>query len=95
MRLISDILSVLLDEGEASKITLLHRANLDSRLLNKYLNTLNDAGFIELENRKGKVSIRITDKGTRFLVLYKELRHMINGKAIQNSSSRDSSRMKI
>lgn len=64
MRLISDILSVLLDEGETSKITLLHRANLDSRLLNKYLSRLCNAGLIELEDRKGKVSIRITDNGT-------------------------------
>ncbi|MFN4336425.1 MAG: winged helix-turn-helix domain-containing protein [Candidatus Nitrosocaldus sp.] len=88
MRLISDILSVILDEGEANKITLLHRANLDSRLLNKYLNTLSDAGLIELKNKKGKMSIRITDKGTRFIVLYKELRYMINGKAVKNSADK-------
>lgn len=85
MMLINDILTVLLDEGEASKIILLHKANLDSRLLNKYLNILNDAGLIELESRKGKMSIRITDKGTRFIVLYRELRHMINSK-VQNTN---------
>lgn len=38
-----------------------------------------------MENRKGKIGIRITDKGTRFIVLYKELRRMINAK--QSSSS--------
>ncbi len=81
MRLISDILSVVLDEGEVSKITLLHRANLDSRLLNKYFNLLNDAGLIEVDNRKGKMLIRITDKGIKFIIRYKELRYMINGKA--------------
>ncbi|MEO9366046.1 winged helix-turn-helix domain-containing protein [Candidatus Nitrosocaldus cavascurensis] len=88
MRLLNDILSVLLDEGEASKITILHKANLDSRLLNKYLNLLNDTGLIELENRKGKISIRITDKGTRFIVLYKELRRMINAKHSSSSNTK-------
>ncbi|MDW8275333.1 MAG: winged helix-turn-helix domain-containing protein [Candidatus Nitrosocaldus sp.] len=85
MRLINDILTVLLDEGEANKITLLHKANLDSRLLNKYLNILDDAGLIEMKDIKGKMSIRITDEGTRFIVLYKELRYMINGKRVSKT----------
>ncbi|GBC73763.1 hypothetical protein HRbin04_01169 [archaeon HR04] len=90
MRIISDILSVILDEGETNKTTLLHRANLDSRLLNKYLSRLCNAGLIEVENRKGKMSVRITDKGTRFIVLYKELRQMVNGKveAVKDSTNK-------
>lgn len=98
LRLINDILSVLLDEGEANKLTLLHGANLDSRLLYKYLNILKDAELVELENKSKKngnegkergeeegekrrrrnTAIRITDKGRRFIILYRELMHMID-----------------
>ncbi|SPC33933.1 protein of unknown function [Candidatus Nitrosocaldus cavascurensis] len=41
-----------------------------------------------MENRKGKISIRITDKGTRFIVLYKELRRMINAKHSSSSNTK-------
>jgi predicted transcriptional regulator len=62
----ADILSVA-KEG-AKKTQMVYKANLNFKIIKKYINRLSEYGFLESE--RGQYFT--TDKGIRFLVQYRE-----------------------
>jgi len=65
--IISDILEMA--EGGAKKTHLVYRANLNSKVLKRYLRKLFEYGFIRIEGR----FYVTTKKGAEFLYNYRQL----------------------
>jgi predicted transcriptional regulator len=72
--IIYDILSTLL-ESPLHKTLLIYNAKVDTRQAKRYLNYLLMLGLIEYV--QGEKIIRITDKGRRYLQLYKEISDLL------------------
>ena len=62
----ADLLNVA--KSGAKKTQLVYKANLNFKIINKYITRLSESGFLESENGQ----YLTTDKGNRFLVQYRE-----------------------
>lgn len=67
----SNILNLSIDE--INKTKLLSHANLNSKLLNKYLASLTDNGFLEKQDGRYKT----TEKGAEFLNMSEKLNGLL------------------
>lgn len=74
--IVADILTVLDREGALYKTQIASKCNLDTRMLNRYINMLLDAGLITYSPDL-KVLI-ITDQGRRYLMLYSKIKRMLS-----------------
>ncbi|MEM0029505.1 MAG: winged helix-turn-helix domain-containing protein [Candidatus Nitrosocaldus sp.] len=78
--IIYEILTILSD-GSVYKTMLAHKAKLDSRTIDKYVNLLQRVNLITVEKERedggGRYILRITEKGRIFLNLYEELMNLI------------------
>ncbi len=74
--IVADILTVLDREGALYKTQIASKCNLDTRMLNRYINMLLDAGLITYSPNL-KVLI-ITDQGRRYLMLYSKIKRMLS-----------------
>lgn len=74
LEIIRDILYLILDNNDTIKLTpLLRKSNLSSTSFYEYYNELLNKEFIiEIKNNKSK-TIKITDKGKKFLEKYKTI----------------------
>ena len=68
LEIIRDILLVVGDDG-SKKTHIMYRANLSYNLLKSYLECVSEAGLVEFDDAGGWYTI--TEKGERFLELYK------------------------
>ena len=79
--IIYDILTIL--NYDVYKTMLAHKAKLDSRTIGKYVNLLQRANLITVEDRGdregGRYMLKITEKGRAFLNIYEELIRLIRG----------------
>ena len=72
-KIISVILSAAAD-GESTKTHLMHRSNLDSRELKRYISLLTESGLLLMQkNDDNHESYYLTEKGRDFLQRYNEL----------------------
>jgi predicted transcriptional regulator len=73
LEVIFDILSIIRDRNNSIKPTpLLRYSNLSSQSFADYYSELLDKGFVkEVEDKKGKKFITLTDKGFNYLNKYK------------------------
>ncbi len=73
MEVIYDILKLVSDSQNSIRPTpLLRRSNLSSQSFSEYYEELSEKGFIkEVEDRKGKKFVTLTDKGFKFLDKYR------------------------
>ncbi len=64
-----DLLVVTLEEKQASKTRIMHRANLNQKTFQKYFSTLIENGFVTLCNEYGETyrKYRITQMGRETL----------------------------
>ncbi len=74
--IVADILTVLDREGALYKTQIASKCNLDTRMLNRYINMLLDAGLITYSPDL-KV-LTITDQGRRYLMLYSKIKRMLS-----------------
>ncbi|MFN4336517.1 MAG: winged helix-turn-helix domain-containing protein [Candidatus Nitrosocaldus sp.] len=75
--IVADILTVLEREGALYKTQIANKCNLDTRMLNRYINMLLDAGLITYSPDLPKAFI-ITDQGKRYLMLYNRIKQMLS-----------------
>ncbi len=73
LEVIHDILRIIRDHNNSIKPTpLLRFANLSSQSFNEYMAELLDKGFVkEIEDKKERKYITLTDHGFRYLEKYK------------------------
>ncbi|MCS6767422.1 MAG: winged helix-turn-helix domain-containing protein [Candidatus Nitrosocaldus sp.] len=79
--IIYEILNILSD-GRIYKTMLAHRAKLDSRTINKYVDLLQRVNMITVEEEgkekeEGRYILKITEKGRAFLNMYEELMRLL------------------
>lgn len=77
--IIYEILTILTDSS-MHKTMLAHKTRLDSRTTNKYVNLLQRANLIAVEDGKsseGRYMLRITEKGREFLNMYSEITRLL------------------
>jgi predicted transcriptional regulator len=72
LELIKDILTIIKQKNNSIKRTpLLRYSNLSSQRFNEYYAELTEKHFIkEIQDKKGKTFITLTDKGFKFLEKY-------------------------
>jgi len=80
LEVIFDILSIIRDRNNSIKPTpLLRYSNLSSQRFQEYYAELTEKGFVrEVEDRKGKKTVSLTDKGFRYLERYKVIVGLID-----------------
>jgi predicted transcriptional regulator len=74
--IIADILTVVDKEGPLYKTSIAGKSNLDSRMLEKYIDIMLDAGLIAKVKDEPRL-FTITDKGRYYLNLYRSIRSML------------------
>lgn len=78
--IVYDILTILNNEN-IYKTMLAHKAKLDSRTVDRYVNLLQKTNLITVEERRdgggGRYMLKITEKGRAFLNIYEELIRLI------------------
>ncbi|MBN2566731.1 winged helix DNA-binding protein [Candidatus Woesearchaeota archaeon] len=79
LEIIHDILLVIREKGDRIKPThILYKSNLSYQMLTDYLNELIGKGLIlTKEDKKGKRTYALTDKGYRFLTEFKMIRDFL------------------
>lgn len=79
LKIIYDFLRIIKDNNNSVKPTpLLRLSNLSSQRFAEYMSELEGKGFIKVfENRKGRKTVTLTDKGFRFLEKYGTIRGFI------------------
>ncbi|MBN1274713.1 winged helix DNA-binding protein [Candidatus Woesearchaeota archaeon] len=72
LEVIHDILRIVRDHNNSIKPTpLLRYSNLSSQRFNEYLQDLLEKGLVkEIEDKKGRKHVTLTDKGFRYLDKY-------------------------
>jgi predicted transcriptional regulator len=72
LEVIFDILKIIRDKGNSVKPTpLLRYSNLSSQSFLEYLEELKTKGFVwEIEDKKGRKLLSLTDKGFKYLEKY-------------------------
>ena len=72
LEVIRDILKIIKDKNNSIKPTpLLRFSNLSSQRFNEYYSELKEKSFVkEIEDKKGRKFVTLTDKGFRFLEKY-------------------------
>lgn len=70
--IIVDILTCLLNGGK-NKTKIVYGANLNFRLVEKYLEILIEKGLVEEENVDGKTLYHVTEKGLELVKIYRKL----------------------
>jgi predicted transcriptional regulator len=74
--IMGEILSLTADGDEgAVKTSIVYDANLNFKVANKYLSMLLDEGLVRLTDRP-TAKYKITERGLRFLDMYKDLKGM-------------------
>jgi predicted transcriptional regulator len=74
--IIGEILSLVADgEDGAAKTSIVYRANLNFNIANRYLNLLIQEGLVRVIGGS-TVKYRITERGLKFLDMYKNLKGM-------------------
>jgi len=74
--IIGEILSLAADgAGGAAKTSIVYRANLNFNIANRYLNMLLQEGLVRVVGGS-TVKYRITERGLKFLDVYKNLKGM-------------------
>lgn len=73
---VADILTVLNREGALYKTQIASKCNLDTRMMNRYINMLLDAELVT--HAADKRALIITDKGKRYLMLYSRIKQMLS-----------------
>lgn len=70
-----DIIMEILEiaKGGTGKTAILYGANLNSKLVNKYLDELVEKNFLEVTERPNK-SFKTTEKGLKFLENFEEIK---------------------
>ncbi len=72
-RILADILSAIVGEGEARPTHIMYKANLSYDRLLKYLGQMEQGGFVEKRDDGDKSVYSITDKGTYFLSEFRKV----------------------
>ncbi|MCS6767347.1 MAG: winged helix-turn-helix domain-containing protein [Candidatus Nitrosocaldus sp.] len=75
--IVADILMTLESRGALYKTQIANKCNLDTRMLNRYMEMLLDAGLITQAPDTPRAFI-ITDEGRRYLMLYNRIRQMLS-----------------
>ena len=73
--IIADILRIA--KGGAKKTQIVYSANLNFKLLREYVEKLEEAGLVEVENRT-RGQIRTTRKGIEYLNSFEDLMTLVN-----------------
>lgn len=75
LEIIRDMLEIIRESHGGIKPTpLLRKSNLSSQGFSEYINELKEKELIkEVENKKGKKTISLTDKGKRYLEKYRDI----------------------
>jgi len=73
--IIYNILKIIMDNNAPIKKTpLLRRSNLSSQRFSEYFDDLLGKGFVLMvKGKKGKMLVKLTDKGFRYLERYKRI----------------------
>ena len=74
MEITADILKIA--KNGAKKTRIVYRANLNFKILDKYLQELTEAGLIDNHREKG--IIKTTDKGIKYLNYYNGFKQFVN-----------------
>jgi len=74
--IIASILEIMKDHS-ATLCSLMEHSCVSYTLLKKYLNSLVELGFIEIDIKEGRISYRASDKGLDFLRQYYILQEML------------------
>lgn len=72
-RIMVDILRAIRQDGEAKITHILYRANLSYDRLIKYLDQLQESGFIEKIDIGDRIFFKITPKGDRFISEFRKI----------------------
>jgi predicted transcriptional regulator len=85
--ILQDILIVILEEREASKTRIMHRANLNQKTFQKYFSSLLSNGFIVLHNDYGETyrKYRITRRGRETLDHLRAVNTILPGEIAESS----------
>lgn len=75
--IVADILTALEREGSLHKTQIASKCNLDTRMLNRYMDMLLDAGLITYSPDIPRAFI-ITNEGKRYLMLYSKIKQMLS-----------------
>ncbi|HDR53766.1 MAG TPA: hypothetical protein ENN60_03825 [archaeon] len=80
LEIVYDFLSIIRKYDNSIKPTpLLRLSNLSSQRFSEYLKELEGKEFVKvLENRRGRKTVTLTDKGFRFLEKYQVIRGFID-----------------
>jgi len=80
LEIIYDFLKLINERDNSIKPTpLLRLSNLSSQSFAEYLNELEEKEFLKiLENKKGRKTITLTDKGFKFIEKYRTIRGFID-----------------
>jgi len=84
--IIATMLEAVKDDSIAS-FSIMRRASINSALLKKYLKSLSELDFIEMNIKKGRVLYRASEKGQEFLRQYHVLLGMLLTARTQNKST--------
>lgn len=76
IEIIHDILNAIREKGDKIKPThILYKSNLSHKMLTEYMNELIEKSFIEEnEDKKGRKTYSLTDKGFNYLSDYNSIR---------------------
>jgi len=80
LEVIHDILRVIMDKNNSIKPTpLLRYSNLSSQRFAEYISELLDKDFVkEMRDKKGRKYYTLTDKGFKYIEIYKSIRGFID-----------------
>lgn len=74
--IVADILTILEKEGSMYKTHIAGKSKLDTRMLERYINMLLDAGLIERDMRDPRL-YTITEDGRHYLSLYRRIKSIL------------------
>jgi predicted transcriptional regulator len=74
--IIASMLDAVKDKG-ALRFAIMNRTSINCALLKKYLKSLVEMGFVELEMKEGRIFYKASNKGLDFLRQYNILQDML------------------
>ncbi len=72
----ADILAILEKEGPMYKTHIAGKSKLDTRMLERYIKMLLDAGLVERDRHDPRLYV-ITENGKHYLSLYRRIKSML------------------
>lgn len=79
LQVLVDILRVANENGMAKPTHILYKANLSHKLLKTYLEILMSNEFIEKISNQRNVYYKITEKGQKFILQFRQMEKIANG----------------